>query len=195
MRGQVLATAALAAMMAFAQPAAAQNYPSYHDEHVATQQQCERARNSNTATGAVLGGLLGAVLGSQASARGHRTDGSVLGGVVGAAAGGAIGRSNTRCAQVEGRYDPYSGRAQQDPYASQDPYNQGYGQDRYGQDRYGRSDDSGLEGGRYRQSGYRDDRRDCRMGQQILRDPYGREYREDVMMCRGNDGVWRPDYR
>jgi hypothetical protein len=33
------------------------------------------------------------------------------------------------------------------------------------------------------------------MGQVITRDPYGREYRENVMMCRGRDGVWRPrDY-
>jgi hypothetical protein len=29
------------------------------------------------------------------------------------------------------------------------------------------------------------------MGEQITRAPNGREYREDVLMCRGRDGVWR----
>jgi hypothetical protein len=30
------------------------------------------------------------------------------------------------------------------------------------------------------------------MGEMLTRDPYGREYREQVLMCRGNDGQWRP---
>jgi hypothetical protein len=178
MRGHLLAAAALAAAFtAFAQPAAAQQYPTYHDQHVANQQSCQRARNGNTAAGAALGGIVGAVLGSQVAARGHRTDGSVLGAVVGATAGGAIGRANTRCyGTPQGSYDPYSGQAR-DPY-SQDPYYRGDNDDLYGGPR---------------QSGYYGDRRDCRMGEQILRDPYGREYREDIWMCRGSDGVWRPE--
>lgn len=175
MRGQVLiVVSALAAMLAVAQPAAAQS--RYHDDYVQNQQQCERARNNNTVAGALIGGIAGAVLGSHSAARRHRGDGTALGAAVGAAAGGAIGRSSTRCNQVqEGSYDPYG-------------YN----------NRYGR-DDSGLEGGPYESSGYnRDDRysegygRDCRMGEVITRDPYGREYRENVMMCRGRDGTWRP---
>jgi hypothetical protein len=31
------------------------------------------------------------------------------------------------------------------------------------------------------------------MGEVITRDPYGREYREEVWMCRGADGAWRPE--
>ncbi len=182
MRGQVLIAAA-AAFVAFAQPAAAQNYSNYHDEHVATQRQCQQSRNGNTAAGAVVGGLAGAVLGSQVAGSGRRSDGSILGAVLGAAVGAGIARSNARCDQVpQGSYDPYNG--------------QGYGQnpnDPYAQDPY---KDDDLEGGPYRQSGYdgRDYGRgdDCRMGQLITRDPYGREYRENVMMCQGRDGVWRP---
>ncbi|MBN8608549.1 MAG: glycine zipper family protein [Caulobacterales bacterium] len=182
MRGQafVAATAMAAALMGLAQPAAAQQYPTYHDEHVANQQQCQQSRNNRTVTGAVIGGIAGALLGREVADRGVRGEGALLGAVVGATAGGAIGRTSAQCAQVpQGSYDPYYGQSYQ--YNQQDPY---------------RSDDSGLEGGPYRQSGYRDDdyNRDCRMGEQITRDPYGREYREQVMMCRGSDGVWRPDY-
>jgi Glycine zipper 2TM domain len=179
MRGQAF-IAATALILASVQPAAAQQYRDYHDEHVVTQEQCQRARNGNTAAGAVVGGLLGAVLGSQVSGSGRRGDGSLLGGVIGAATGAAIARGNTRCEQVpQGSYDPYSG--------------QGYGQGPY------KRDDSGLEGGPYQESAYgrdygRDYARgdDCRMGQLISRDPDGREYRENVMMCQGRDGVWRP---
>jgi hypothetical protein len=166
----------MAALAAFAQPAAAQQYSSYHDAHVAAQQQCQQSRNNRTVGGALIGGLLGAVLGSNAAARGHRDDGTALGAVVGAAAGAAIGRSSAQCGRVpQGSYDPYNGEYSQDPY-------------------YG-GDDSGLYGGPYQESGYYGDDygRDCRMGQVITRDPYGREYRENVMMCRGADGVWRPE--
>jgi hypothetical protein len=71
------------------------------------------------------------------------------------------------------------------PEGSYDPY---YGQR---QDGYYRGDDD-LEGG-YRNSGYygRDDR-ECRMGEIITRDSYGREYREEGLLCRGNDGRWYP---
>lgn len=178
MRGQAfVAVTALATALAV-QPAAAQRYPTYHDEYVATQQQCQQSRNGNTVVGAALGGIAGAVLGSNAAARGHRSDGGLLGAVVGAAAGAAIARSNTRCPQVpQGSYDPYNGQSYQ-------TYPDGYGRDPY--------DNSGLEGGPYRQSGYDGRYDDCRMGQVITRDPYGREYRENVEMCRGADGVWRP---
>lgn len=188
MRGQafVAAAALAAALMATAQPAAAQGYPTYHDEHVSTQQQCQRQRSQNTVAGAALGGLAGAALGSNVAARRHRSDGGILGAVVGAFAGAAIANSNTRCAQVpQGSYDPYYGQSYQQ-------YPNGYGQNPY----YG-SDDSGLEGGPYRESGYygeSDNYEDCQMGQVITRDPYGREYRENVEMCRGADGVWRPRY-
>lgn len=178
MRGTFLVAAAvLAGAMAMAQPAAAQNYRSYHDEHVATQQQCAASRQNRMIGGAVLGGIAGALLGREVADRGVRGEGAILGAVVGAAAGGAVGRSTAQCGQVQGQYDPYYGEAQQD--------DQGY---------YGEGDQD-LEGGPYEESGYYGDGRrdDCRMGEQITRDPYGREYREQVMMCRGRDGVWRAE--
>lgn len=191
MRGQALAVVGAFMAAALATPAAAQNYgqQAYHDGHVQQQQYCSQRRNGNTAAGAVLGGLAGAVLGSQAASRGHRTDGSVLGAVVGATAGAMIARSNSRCQQTpQGSYDPRAqGQYSQDPYADpygQQPYrNGGYDDD----DLYGGPQPSGYGGNGYRRND------ECRMGQMITRDPYGREYRENVMMCRGRDGVWRPE--
>lgn len=189
MRGQAfVAAAALSAALIAAPNASAQQYPSYHDAHVAQQQYCAQRANQNTALGAAIGGIAGAVLGSQVAARGHRTDGSVLGGVVGAAAGAMIGRSNAQrnCANqpVQGAYDPYYGQ----PYGQQPQYG-GY------QEPY-RGDNSGLYGGPgYQQSSYGygyGRNNDCRMGEQIVRDPYGREYREEVLMCRASDGQWYP---
>jgi len=172
-----------AALMGFVQPAAAQQYPTYHDAHVANQQQCQSSRNNRTAGGAVIGGVIGALLGREVADRGVRGEGALLGAVVGATAGGAIGRNTARCDQVpQGGYDPYYGQSQQNYPPQQDPYYRG--------------DDDDLYGGPYQESGYygNDDyNRDCRMGQIITRDPYGREYRENAMMCRGNDGVWRPE--
>jgi hypothetical protein len=182
MRRHLLAAAALAtALTAFAQPAAAQQYRSYHDEHVATSHQCQTSRNNRTAGGAVVGGIIGALLGREVADRGVRGEGAGLGAVVGAVAGGAIGRSTANCGQVQGSYDPHTGQATN--YPNDRPY-------------YG-SQDEDLYGGPYEEDDgyYRGDSRsdDCRMGEQIIRDPYGREYREEVLMCRGRDGVWRPE--
>ncbi|WP_395644497.1 hypothetical protein [Terricaulis sp.] len=178
MRGTLLVAAVLTGALTMAQPAAAQNYRSYHDEHVATQQQCAASRQNRTIGGAVLGGVAGALLGRGVAARGNRTEGGLLGAAIGAAAGGAIGRSTAQCGQVQGQYDPYYGQAQ---YPDGEPY-------------YGEGDQD-LEGAPYEDSYYGDGRRgdDCRMGEQVTRDPYGREYREQVLMCRGRDGVWRAE--
>jgi hypothetical protein len=186
MRGQAfIAAAALVAALGAAQPAAAQSYGSYHDAHVATQQQCSTSRNNRTAGGAVIGGVVGALLGREVADRGVRGEGAALGAVVGAVAGGAIGRSTARCGQVDGSaYDPYYGR----PYA-----NQGYSQGPYEEPYYG-GDDSGLYGGPYRESSYRGGRDECRPGEVVTRDPYGRQRREEVMMCRDRNGEWRPQY-
>ncbi len=182
MRGQALIVAA-AAFVAFAQPAAAQQYRDYHDDHVANQEQCQRARNGNTAAGAVFGGLLGAILGSQVSGSGHRGDGSVVGGVVGAATGAAIANSNSRCAQTaQGGYDPYGERYPGPP--------EKYGELEGGPDDSAYARDYGRDYDRSFRRGHRQ-REACRMGQIITRDPYGRERREDVMMCQGRDGAWR----
>jgi|CXWL01.1.fsa_nt_gi hypothetical protein len=185
MRGQVFAVVGAFMAAALATPASAQTYgqQAYHDSHVQQQQYCGQRRNGNTAAGAVIGGIAGAVLGSQAASRGHRTDGSVLGAVVGAAAGAMIGRSNSRCEEPQGSYDPYA----QDQYGhQQDPY-------------YGRDDDD-LYGGPYEESGYRGNggyndygRRECRTQDVVRTDRRGRRYYDEIVMCRGRDGVWRED--
>lgn len=174
MRGQALFAASALAMMAFAQPAAAQQYRTYHDEHVATQQ-CQQSQRNRTVGGALIGGIAGAVLGHNvAGGHGSRDEGTALGAIVGAVAGGAIGRNTANCdTQVRGSYDPYYGQAQQGPY-------------------YGDNDDD-LYGGEYAQSGYRDRYgRECEPMDIVRRDRYGRRYTEEVMMCRGRDGEWRP---
>jgi hypothetical protein len=176
MRGQVLFAVSALAIMAFAQPAAAQQYRTYHDEHVATQQ-CQQSRQNRTVGGAVIGGILGAVLGHNvAESRGSRDEGRALGAVVGAVAGGALGRNSANCdTQVRGSYDQYYGQAQ-DPYYA------------------GRSDND-YYGGPYQESGYygRDDdynRRNCQPSVVERRDRYGRRYQEEILMCRGPDGRW-----
>lgn len=180
MRGQafVAAAAMAVALLGLAQPAAAQSYGSYHDEHVARQQECEASRERRTAGGAIIGGLAGAIIGRNAADRGVRGEGTILGAVVGAVAGGAIGRGTAECQDApEGSYDPHTGR----------PY-----------DQYGRGDgyygDDELAGGPYADGYYRDDYgRDCRMRDVMRRDRYGREYRDEAYMCRGRDGVWREE--
>lgn len=178
----VAAAALMAGLTVAPQQAAAQAYNSYHDAHVSQQYQCRASQQNRTLGGGAIGAVAGAVIGSQVAARGHRSDGSVLGAVVGAVAGGMIGRSTANngyaCnAPVQGSYDPYYGQ----PYG-----NQGY------QQPYG--DNSGLYGGPYQNSayGYGDSYNECRMGERIVRDPYGREYREPVRMCRAPDGSWYP---
>jgi hypothetical protein len=182
MRRHLLAAAAVAtALVAFAQPAAAQQYRSYHDEHVSTQQQCQTSRNNRTAGGAVVGGILGALLGREVADRGVRGEGAALGAVVGAVAGGTVGRSTARCDQVQGQYDQYGrpvGYGQQPYYGNEGGY---------------RDDNDDLYGGPNDDGYYRGDDRDCRMGERVTRDPYGREYSQEVLMCRGRDGVWREE--
>lgn len=148
MRGQAFVAAAmLAGSLAVAQPAAAQQYRTYHDAHVANQQQCQQARNSRMVGGAIIGGVAGALLGRDLADRGVRGEGTLLGAVVGATAGGAIGRNTARCDRVpEGAYDPYYGQAYErypddgyrgDPYYDdEDLYGGPYEDDYYYEDRY-----------------------------------------------------------
>jgi uncharacterized protein YcfJ len=172
-RQAFLAAAAMAAALVSVQPASAQQYRTYHEAHVANQQQCQTSRQNRTVGGAVVGGIIGAVLGREVADRGVRGEGALLGAVVGATAGGAIGRNTAQCSQVpQGDYDPYYGHAQDTYYGGDD-------------DLYGGPNDGYYSRDRYNQ--------DCRMGEVITRDRYGREYREEAWMCRGADGVWRPE--
>ncbi|MFT3729695.1 MAG: YMGG-like glycine zipper-containing protein [Terricaulis sp.] len=185
MRGQAFIAASVFALMAIAQPASAQQYRTYGDAYAAQTQDCQRTQNGRTVGGALLGAGAGAVIGSHAGAHGHRSDGGLLGAAVGAVLGGAIGNSTARnsaaCSgQVTGSYDPYYGQA-----------NSRYAQDQYQGRPYPGDNDGYYQGDN--DGYYNDDRRDCRMGQEVFRDPYGREYSQNVMMCRGEDGVWRPD--
>jgi uncharacterized protein YcfJ len=176
MKRQALFAASAFALMSIAQPATAQQYGSYHDEHVAAQQ-CQQSRNNRTVGGAIIGGLAGAILGHNvAGGRGSRDEGRALGAVVGAVAGGAIGRNSANCStQVQGSYDPYYGQAQY----PDDGYYGGRDDEYYGDDDYAYRNEDSYRG-------------DCRPGEVITRDRYGREYRERVTMCRDRDGVWRP---
>jgi hypothetical protein len=182
MRGQAfVAAAALAAALFVSAPAQAQQYGSYHDEHVANQEQCSTSRNNRTVGGALIGGVLGAVLGSNVSGSGHRGDGAAVGAVAGAVAGGAIGRSSADCREVaQGDYDPYYG--QPNNYGSGDPYNRG------GDPYY---DNSGLAGGPNGASYGDSYGRECRQTEVMRRDSYGRSYPEVLVMCRDGNGDWR----
>lgn len=142
MRGQAfVAAAAMAVTLIGVQPASAQQYPTYHDAHVANHYQCQQSRQNRMIGGAVIGGIIGAVVGHNAAgSRAVRDEGRVLGAVVGATAGGAIGRSTARCDQVpQGAYDPYYGQAYGD-YRDDDYYYR----------------DSDLRGGPYKDDYYRD---------------------------------------
>jgi len=151
MRGQVLIAVSALALVAFAQPASAQQYRSYGDEYAARSQACQQSHNNRTLGGAAIGGVAGAVAGNNIAGRGHRGDGSLLGAVIGAFVGGAIGNSTAnqqpQCqGQVSGNYDQYYGQAQP-PY--DDRYaDSGYRDDdnRYNDDGYN-DDDSDLDGG------------------------------------------------
>jgi len=149
MRKAFVAATAMAAALMAVQPAAAQQYRTYHDAHVANHYQCQQSRNNRTAGGAVIGGILGAVLGHNAAgSRASRDEGTALGAVVGAVAGGAIGRSTARCDGVpQGQYDPYYGQAyrdyrddgryyRDDGRYSDDPYYDEYYEDEYYDDGY-----------------------------------------------------------
>ena len=142
MRKAFVAATAMAAALMGVQPAAAQQYRTYHDAHVENQYQCQQSRTNRTAGGAVIGGILGAVLGhNAANSRSTRDEGRVLGAVVGAVAGGAIGRSTARCEGVpQGQYDPYYGQAYRD-YRDDDRY----------------YEDEDLRGGPYEDEYYEDD--------------------------------------
>ena len=183
MRGQVFVAAGALAAALMATPAQAQQYPTYHQAHVANSQ-CQQAQQNRTVGGALIGGIAGAVLGHNvAGGHGSRDEGTALGAVVGALAGGAIGRSTVgQCVPPNASaYDPYNGQSYSQ-YPSQD---EGY-YDKDDEDLYGGPQDSNY----YGDDDYNRD--DCRMGQVISQDRYGRERRDDVMLCRGSDGRWRP---
>ncbi len=184
MRGQAFVAASALAVAMMATPAAAQQYPTYHDAYVANSQ-CQQAQRNRTVGGALIGGIAGAVLGHNvAGGRGSRDEGTALGAVVGAVTGGAIGRGTVQCAPVnQGNYDPYNGQS----------YQQYPPQDQYGDDNGYYKGDDNLDGGPYQESGYygSDDNRDCRVESVVREDRYGRRYRDDVTMCRDDYGRWR----
>ena len=185
MRGQVFVAAGALMAALMATPAQAQQYPTYHQAHVANSQ-CQQAQQNRTVGGALIGGIAGAVLGHNvAGGHGSRDEGTALGAVVGALAGGAIGRNSAQCAPVQqGAYDPYNGQS----------YQQYPPQDQYGDDNGYYKDDQDLDGGPYQESGYNDDdnyNNDCRVSTVVREDRYGRRYRDDVTMCRDEYGRWR----
>lgn len=162
MRGKILlAMSAAVAMLALAQPA--QAHEDGYGDRGDGRYSCEQLRNGRTAGGAVIGAILGAVVGSNVAARGVRTEGAVLGGVLGGAAGAAIARDSNRC----------------DRPAEGDGY----------YDESGYPPDEDLEGGPYGDPRYDD--RDCQWREQSFYDDRGRWRREQIQMCRDEDGEWR----
>jgi hypothetical protein len=163
MRGQVLIAVSALALAAFAQPASAQQYGSYQDEHIARSQACQQSHANRTLGGAAIGGVAGAVIGNNMSSHGHHDRGSLIGGLAGALIGGAIGNSTAnqqpQCqGDVAGNYDPYYGQAQ--PPSDDDKYaSNGYGDDRYGDDDGYQDDPRAYDDDGYQddQSGYGDD--------------------------------------
>lgn len=177
MRSQaLLALGVMAAVLGFAQPAAAQ----YYDDR----RTCEQERNDRTMAGVLLGAVAGGVLGNNVASTGNQGDGTILGAILGGAAGGAIARGRNDCDDYygEGSYDPYDEGYAEPPHA--DPYYEGG------------YDDEGLLGGD--DYGYRGDPRyadsgQCRWGTMEYYDRNGRRRgTEQVWMCQGRDGVWRP---
>jgi hypothetical protein len=181
MRGQaMLAVGALAAALAVAQPAAAQNYGGAYasPQYTHTEAACRASQNRRMAGGAIIGAIAGAVIGNNVASGGRQGDGSLLGAALGGAAGAAIGRSTAcRAVPVEQGYNqPY-----QAPYQA-DPYQQGH-DDLYG----GPYRQSSYHGGGYGQGGYGR----CEWQTVTRYDRRGRAYPDDVQMCQGRDGVWR----
>ena len=205
-RALVALTALSAALAATAAPASAQTYgtqqPYYGDRNTINQDAyCAQVRQNRMMVGGAIGAAIGAVLGNNLAARNAQTEGSALGGVAGAATGAMIGRNTGKCSTA-------AQRAQQQAYNGgyQQPYQQPYQQQPYQGDyepsyqpQPGSRGDYPLEGGPdggYRQPGYRTtgayQDANCRWGDVTTRDHRGRPVTEQVYMCRGHDGVWRP---
>ena len=187
MRGQALAlaSAAMAAVMAVAPMQASAQPVAQYNTYASQDRSCQQVKQQRMIAGGIIGALTGAVLGSNVSGHGARSEGGALGAVGGAVAGGAIGRNSARCDQYSSTYNGPIGAYGQQPYQG-------------GQYRNDRSEDGyGLDGGpgyapTSYNGGWRGNARDCRYGEQVLSDPDGRSYRQQVYMCRGGDGVWRP---
>ncbi len=220
MRGQALLAAGALALTAFTAVPATSFAQSYQAPYAANQgaanqgydPNCGQRKTKNAILGGLLGATIGAVVGSQMGSAGHRGDVGLVGGAVGAAAGAGIGASGTNCAAAA-RYPappPVATGPGPAPYANNAPPPQPYG--------YGRDDEDDLLGGPdsrqpvyrdndrysdnrdnrdYRDDRYRGDRRyadnryrECRWGEEIVRDRYG-SHREPVQTCRDpRSGQW-----
>jgi YMGG-like Gly-zipper len=169
MRGQsaLFAGALLAATLMAAPQATAQTYHG-------SDPYCAQQRQNRMLLGAAIGAAAGAVLGNNVAARNAQTEGAVVGGVAGGATGAMIGRSTVKCAPPRVAYEPA-------PAPAGYGYGSPVGYDQYGPVRPAPTPDYGRPTGG----------QNCRWGENIMRDPEGREMRESVYMCRGRDGVWR----
>jgi Glycine zipper 2TM domain len=72
------------------------------------QTQCERAQQSRSATGTILGGLGGAAVGNAVAGHGDKKTGAIIGAIGGALLGNQLSKSNTDCAHAYGYYDSQS---------------------------------------------------------------------------------------
>lgn len=195
-RAFVALSAMSAALAATAVPASAQSYPNsgpvYNggQNNVHPDAYCAQVRQNRMMIGGAIGAAVGAVLGNNLAARNAQTEGSALGGVAGAATGAMIGRSTGRCSPAAQRNQQQAyGQPYPQPYGAAPAYEPAY-EPRRGDYPLAGGPDSGrgyqTSGGGYQSAD------SCRWGSVTTRDPEGREIRESVYMCRGRDGVWRP---
>lgn len=204
LKAWVALSAMSAALAATAVPASAQSYynssPQYAQNGVNPDAYCAQVRQNRMLIGGAIGAAVGAVLGNNLAARNAQTEGAGLGGVAGAATGAVIGRNTGACSAAAQRrtQQAYNGAGYQQPYAQQ-PYAQQPAYDPGYTPQTGYRGDYPLAGGPdtrgYQTSGrdYRAPAADgCRWGSVTTRDPDGRQVNESIYMCRGRDGVWRP---
>lgn len=190
-RALVALSAMSAALAATAVPASAQSYPNsapVYNNGVNQDAYCAQVRQNRMLIGGAIGAAVGAVLGNNLAARNAQTEGSALGGVAGAATGAVIGRNTGRCSVAAQRNQQQAYGGYQQPYGAAPAYEPAYEP---------RRGDYPLAGGPYNDRGYQtsggyQSADSCRWGSVTTRDPEGREIRESVYMCRGRDGVWRP---
>jgi hypothetical protein len=187
-----------AALAATAMPASAQSYNTPQNG-VHPDAYCAQVRQNRMMIGGAIGAAVGAVLGNNLAARNAQSEGSALGGVAGAATGAMIGRQTGQCAPARQQqaYRPGYQQGYQQPYPQQPAYEPAY------EPQPGYRSDYPLEGGPagypdrgYRDPGYRNaggyQDPNCRWGDVTTRDHRGRAVTEQVYICRGRDGVWRP---
>lgn len=132
---------------------------------------CAQQVRNRQITGGLVGGALGLALGRGASDRKVRPEGGALGAVAGALIGSQVGRSSIICPPVQTYAPAASGWS-----GASAPALGGYG--------YAPSSVN---------QGWDAPSQECQWGETTVRDAWGGVQTVQTRMCRGPDGVWRPE--